>query len=276
MTTHVERSIEVAVPVRTAYDQWTRFEEFPHFMSGVEEVRQVGDAMTHWIAQIAGVRREWDAEIVEQVPDEKVAWAATTGATNAGAVFFDEVGADRTRVRLTLEFEPEGLVERIGDVLDIVDRQAVADLDRFKEFIEKSQSPAAGGWRGTIEDGDVVSESTGQQTNAGGTADGVPDARTASHAGGTGDLSASARLGDAGTQPHGRRVAVAPARTAGCAPPARRASSSGTSRTRTSRPTTSSRGTSPNRDISGEGVVERDFANRDITERDIANRGVTE
>ena len=169
MTTHVERSIEVAVPVRTAYDQWTRFEEFPHFMSGVEEVRQVGDAMTHWIAQIAGVRREWDAEIVEQVPDEKVAWAATTGATNAGAVFFDEVGADRTRVRLTLEFEPEGLVERIGDVLDIVDRQAVADLDRFKEFIEKSQGPAAGGWRGTIEDGDVVSESTGQQTNAGGT-----------------------------------------------------------------------------------------------------------
>ncbi len=166
MTTHVERSIEVAVPVRTAYDQWTRFEEFPHFMSGVEEVRQVGDAMTHWIAQIAGVRREWDAEIVEQIPDEKVAWAATTGAANAGAVFFDKVGADRTRVRLTLEFEPEGLVERIGDVLDIVDRQAVADLDRFKEFIEKSQGPAAGGWRGAIEDGDVVSESTGQQRNA--------------------------------------------------------------------------------------------------------------
>jgi hypothetical protein len=136
--------------------------------------------MTHWIAQIAGVRREWDAEIVAQVPDEKVAWAATTGATNAGAVFFDEVGADRTRVRLTLEFEPEGLVERIGDVLDIVDRQAVADLDRFKEFIEKSQGPTSGGWRGTIEDGDVVSESTGQQTNAGagaatgGPSDGMP------------------------------------------------------------------------------------------------------
>jgi carbon monoxide dehydrogenase subunit G len=167
VTTHVERSIEVAVPVRTAYDQWTRFEEFPHFMSGVEQVRQVGDAMTHWTAQIAGVRREWDAEIVEQVPDKKVAWAATTGATNAGAVYFDEVGADRTRVRLTLEFEPEGLVERIGDVLDVVDRQAVADLDRFKEFIEKSQGSVAGGWRGTIEDGDGVSESTGQQTNAG-------------------------------------------------------------------------------------------------------------
>ena len=102
MTTHVERSIEVAVPVRTAYDQWTRFEEFPRFMSGVEEVRQVGDALTHWVAHIAGIRREWDAEIIEQVPDQKVAWAATTGATNAGTVFFDDVGAARTRVRLTL------------------------------------------------------------------------------------------------------------------------------------------------------------------------------
>ena len=173
MTTHVERSIEVEVPVRTAYDQWTRFEEFPHFMSGVEEVRQVGDAMTHWTAQIAGVRREWDAAILEQVPDEKVAWAATTGATNAGTVYFDEVGVDRTRVRLTLEFEPEGLVERIADVLDVVERQAVADLDRFKEFIEKSQGSAAGGWRGTIEDGDVVSENAGQQTSGGAARDGA-------------------------------------------------------------------------------------------------------
>jgi carbon monoxide dehydrogenase subunit G len=173
VTTHVERSIEVAVPVRTAYDQWTRFEEFPRFMSGVEEVRQVGDALTHWVAHIAGIRREWDAEIIEQVPDQKVAWAATTGATNAGAVFFDDVGADRTRVRLTLEFEPEGVLERIGDVLDVVDRQAVADLDRFKEFIE-GRGSATGGWRGTIEDGDVVSDETDARTGAGETADDVP------------------------------------------------------------------------------------------------------
>ena len=96
MTTHVERSIEVEVPVRMAYDQWSRFEEFPRFMSGVEEVQRVGDGMTHWVAHFAGVRREWDAAIVEQVPDEKVAWAATTGATNAGAVFFDSVAADCT------------------------------------------------------------------------------------------------------------------------------------------------------------------------------------
>ena len=157
MTTHVERSIEVEVPVRTAYDQWSRFEEFPRFMSGVEEVRRVGDGMTHWVAHFAGVRREWDAAIVEQVPDEKVAWAATTGATNAGAVFFDAVAADCTRVRLTLDFEPEGVVERIGDVLDVVQRQAVADLDRFKEFIE-GQGSAAGGWRGTSKDGGVMSQ----------------------------------------------------------------------------------------------------------------------
>lgn len=152
--THVERSIEVEVPVRTAYDQWTQFEEFPRFMSGVSEVRQIGDALTHWIAEIAGVRREWDAAIVEQVPDERVAWAATSGATNAGAVYFTAVGADRTRVRLTLDYEPEGIVERIGDVLDVIDRQAVADLDRFKEFIEQAGS-ATGGWRGTVEGGDV-------------------------------------------------------------------------------------------------------------------------
>jgi carbon monoxide dehydrogenase subunit G len=154
VTTHVERSIEVEVPVRAVYDQWTQFEEFPRFMSGVQEVRQVGDALTHWVAEIAGVRREWDAAILEQVPDQKVAWAATTGATNAGTVYFKDVGSGRTQVRLTLEYEPEGIVERIADVLDVVDRQAVADLDRFKEFIE-SRGSATGGWRGTVDEGDV-------------------------------------------------------------------------------------------------------------------------
>src|SRR5918995_492973 len=134
VATHVERSIEVQVPVRTAYDQWTQFEEFPRFMSGVQEIRQVGDALTHWVAEIGGVRREWDAAILEQVPDAKVAWAATTGATNAGAVYFTEVDADTTRVRLTLDYEPEGIVERVADVLDLVERKAVADLDRFKEY----------------------------------------------------------------------------------------------------------------------------------------------
>jgi carbon monoxide dehydrogenase subunit G len=167
VATHVERSIEVEVPVRTAYDQWTQFEEFPQFMSGVQEVRQIGDALTHWVAEIAGVRREWDAAILEQVPDQKVAWAATTGATNAGAVYFKDVGSGRTQVRLTLDYEPEGIVERIADVLDVVERQAVADLDRFKEFIE-SRGSATGGWRGAVDEGDVnVAGSAGAGAAAG-------------------------------------------------------------------------------------------------------------
>ena len=160
MATHVERSIEVEVPVRTAYDQWTQFEEFPRFMQAVQEVRQIGAALTHWVAEIAGVRREWDAAILEQVPDRKVAWAATTGTTNAGAVYFDAVGPDRTRVRLTLDYEPEGVVERIADVFDLVDRQAVADLDRFKEFIEQ-RGTATGGWRGRVEEGGVQIDGAG-------------------------------------------------------------------------------------------------------------------
>ncbi len=274
MTTHVERSIEVEVPVRMAYDQWSRFEEFPRFMSGVEEVRRVGDGMTHWVAHIAGVRREWDAAIVEQVPDEKVAWAATTGATNAGAVFFDAVATDCTRVRLTLDFEPEGVVERIGDVLDVVQRQAVADLDRFKEFIE-GQGSAAGGWRGTSEDGGVMSQEAQGQAIRQTAADDLPGDVVA--VGPTGDTESTLttdpsrprrarrrpttrRSGTAATPSpwtrrrsratrpgrtrRGRRAAAVPARTAACATPAARASWSGTSRTRTSRRRTSSPGTS--------------------------------
>ena len=172
MATHVERSIEVQVPVRTAYDQWTQFEEFPRFMSGVQEIRQVGDALTHWVAEIGGVRREWDAAILEQVPDEKVAWAATTGATNAGAVYFTEVDADTTRVRLTLDYEPEGIVERVADVLDLVERKAVADLDRFKEYIE-SRGEATGSWRGTVDEGDVR---TGSAATAAAGSPGATDA----------------------------------------------------------------------------------------------------
>ncbi len=186
MATHVERSIEVEVPVRTAYDQWTQFEEFPRFMTGVQEVRQIGDALTHWVAEIGGVRREWDAAILEQIPDQKVAWAATTGATNAGAVFFQAVGENRTMVRLTLDYEPEGLVERIADFFDVIDRQAVADLDRFKEYIESTGS-ATGGWRGQVDEGDVIS--TGPTGSAGFGAAGVGVA-TAGLAGGAGPADA--------------------------------------------------------------------------------------
>ncbi|MDQ1710390.1 MAG: hypothetical protein QOG49_1775 [Frankiaceae bacterium] len=149
MTTKVEKSIEVDVPVRTAYDQWTQFEEFPEFMGGVKEVKQLGDQRLHWVAQIAGVKREWDANILEQVPDQKVAWAATSGATNAGAVYFTPIGAGRTAVRLVLEYEPEGVVENVGDKLGIVEKQAEADLERFKKFIEK-RGTETGAWRGSV------------------------------------------------------------------------------------------------------------------------------
>ena len=310
MTTHVERSIEVEVPVRTAYDQWSRFEEFPRFMSGVEEVRQVGDRMTHWVAHFAGVRREWDAAIVEQVPDEKVAWAATTGATNAGAVFFDSVAAARTRVRLTLDFEPEGVVERIGDVLDVVQRQAVADLDRFKEFIE-GQGSAAGGWRGTSEDGGVMSqEAQGQAIPK--TADEVPGDIVA--VGPTGDTESTlttdpepapsdAPAADYSAVGHsGDPVAVDPEalgattsdepRTAHGTDEAWASGGSGpgedigvrdtggegvVARDFANRDITTRDVVArdfDDRDISGEGVVARDFANRDITERDIAHGGI--
>jgi uncharacterized membrane protein len=126
----IEKTIEVDVPVRTAYDQWTQFEEFPQFMEGVESVRQIDDKTVHWTAEIAGVKREWDAEIVDQKPDERVTWRAIDGAQNDGTVSFAEA-APGTRVTLRLEFEPEGFVESAGDALNIVERRVAGDLDRF-------------------------------------------------------------------------------------------------------------------------------------------------
>jgi hypothetical protein len=152
MSTKVEKSIQVDVPVTTAYNQWTQFEDFPYFMGGVEEVHQHDDQRLHWVAQIAGVRREWEATILEQVPDQKIAWAATEGATNAGAVRFEPVGAGSTLVYLSLEYEPEGAVEQVGDKLGIVERQVNSDLQRFKHLIEH-EGYASGAWRGSVNEG---------------------------------------------------------------------------------------------------------------------------
>jgi hemerythrin superfamily protein/carbon monoxide dehydrogenase subunit G len=149
--TKVEKSVEVAVPVSTAYNQWTQFEEFPQFMSGVQQVEQLDDRTLRWVAEIAGVRRQWTATVLEQIPDERVAWAATEGATNAGAVTFVALPAGGTRVTLTLDYEPEGLVEKAGDALNIVEREAVGDLERFKTFIE-ARGSETGAWRGEVTD----------------------------------------------------------------------------------------------------------------------------
>jgi uncharacterized membrane protein len=147
----IEKTIDVDVPVRTAYDQWTQFESFPKFMEGVESVTQIDDAHVHWKAEIAGVTREWDAEIVDQTPDQHVAWRSTDGTTNAGTVSFAPAGSG-TRVTLQLEFEPEGIVEKVGDALNIVDRRAAGDLERFKEFIE-GRGVETGEWRGEVDGG---------------------------------------------------------------------------------------------------------------------------
>jgi ribosome-associated toxin RatA of RatAB toxin-antitoxin module len=150
MTTQVTKSVIVNVPVSRAYNQWTQFEDFPRFMGGVQKVTQLGDDRLEWVAQIFGVKRQWEAKILEQQPDQKVAWAATSGATNAGAVSFEDLGGDQCRVTLFLEYEPEGLVEKAGDALNIVERQAESDLEKFKTFIE-SEGYASGAWRGTVE-----------------------------------------------------------------------------------------------------------------------------
>ena len=148
----IQESVDVDVPVRTAYDQWTQFEEFPSFMEGVESVTQVDDTHLHWVAEIGGVRREWDAEITEQHPDERVAWKATSGTENAGVVTFHYIDDDHSRVMLQLDVDPSGFVETIGDAMGFIRRRAAGDLERFKSLIE-SRGVASGQWRGDVDHG---------------------------------------------------------------------------------------------------------------------------
>jgi len=144
----IEKTVVVDVPVRTAYDQWTQFESFPRFMEGVESVEQIDDKTVHWKAEIAGVTREWDAEIVDQKPDQQITWRATDGTDNQGTVQFAPADSG-TRVTVRLDYQPEGLVEKAGDVLNFVDRRVSDDLDRFKEFIE-ARGAETGQWRGEV------------------------------------------------------------------------------------------------------------------------------
>jgi ribosome-associated toxin RatA of RatAB toxin-antitoxin module len=148
--TRVEHRVLVNVPVSVAYNQWTQFEDFPHFMGGITKVTQLSDDRLEWVAELAGVRRQWEAKILEQIPDKKVSWAATEGATNAGEVVFEDLGGGQTSVQLTLEYEPEGFLEKVGDKLNVVENQTEKDLERFKAFIE-DEGYASGAWRGTVQ-----------------------------------------------------------------------------------------------------------------------------
>jgi uncharacterized membrane protein len=146
----IEQSIEVNVPVRTAYNQWTQFEEFPKFMEGVEKIDQIDDQRLHWDVEIGGQRREFDATITEQTPDQRIAWRADGEATQAGVVTFHRLGEDKTKIMLQMEFEPTDLKEKAGDILGIVERRVKGDLGRFKELIE-SRGQESGAWRGEID-----------------------------------------------------------------------------------------------------------------------------
>ena len=150
MSSTIEESIEVDVPVRTAYNQWTQFEEFPEFMEGVESVQQTDDTHLLWSAEIGGTRQEWRAEITEQIPDARVAWKAVDGRQNAGVVTFHRLDENRTKVMVQMDYEPEGAKETIGSAIGSDSRRVKGDLERFKEFIE-SRGVETGAWRGEVE-----------------------------------------------------------------------------------------------------------------------------
>jgi uncharacterized membrane protein len=145
----IEKSIEINVPVSTAYNQWTQFEEFPKFMEGVTQVKQLDDTRLHWKAEIGGKAKEWDAEITEQIPDKRIAWRSREGAKNAGAVTFHRLSDDTSKVMLQMEYDPEGIVEHAGDAAGVVSQRVLADLERFKKYIE-SLGQETGAWRGTV------------------------------------------------------------------------------------------------------------------------------
>jgi uncharacterized membrane protein len=145
----IEQSIELEVRVRTAYNQWTQFEDFPVFMEGVEQVRQIDETRLHWVAEFGGTRHEWDAEITEQLPDERVAWRNTDGKENAGVVTFHKLDGERSRVMVQMDWVPEGIKEKLGDALGVSDRRVKGDLERFKDLIESRGRPS-GAWRGEV------------------------------------------------------------------------------------------------------------------------------
>lgn len=148
----IEKSIDVNVSAHTAYDQWTQFEDFPKFMEGVHEVRQLDDTHLHWRAEVGGKEIEWDAHIVEQIPDQRIAWRAVTGKRNDGIVTFEPRGDQAAHVTLSINYETEGAIEKTGEAAGVPDRVVEANLQRFKDFIEGRGIPT-GAWRGRVEQG---------------------------------------------------------------------------------------------------------------------------
>jgi len=147
--TTIEQHVDVDVPVRAAYDQWTQFEQFPQFMEGIESVTQLDDTHLRWVAEVAGTRREWDAEITEQHPDHRIAWRSTDGKTNAGVVTFHRLDDAKTRVTVQMDYDPEGITEKAGSVLGFDDRRVKGDMKRFKELVEQ-RGATTDGWRGDV------------------------------------------------------------------------------------------------------------------------------
>lgn len=145
----IVETIEVNVPIETAYNQWTQFEDFPQFMDGVKDIHQIDDRHLHWHANVAGKDKEWDTEITEQVPDQRIAWRSTSGVPNGGVVTFHKIGENVTRIALQMDYQPEGPVEALGDALGAVRMETRGNLQKFKEMIE-SRGRETGAWRGTV------------------------------------------------------------------------------------------------------------------------------
>ena len=155
----LEHSIEVDAPVSATYNQWTQFEDFPRFMEGVESVTQIDDTHVHWVAEVAGKKKEWDAEITRQVPDREIDWVGLGNPDNRGRIVFESVDATTSKVTMMLDYDPEGVVEEVGDALGFVKRRVKGDMERFKEFIE-ARGRETGGWRGEVHGGDVETPSS--------------------------------------------------------------------------------------------------------------------
>lgn len=148
---NIKESVDVDVPIRVAYDQWTQFESFPEFMEGVESIKQLSSTTNEWTVEVGGATRKFTTEIAEQEPEMRIAWHTVEGDTgHAGVVTFHKLDDDTTRVNLDMDVEPEGFVEQIGDKLGFISRRVKGDMQRFKEFIE-SRGTETGAWRGRVE-----------------------------------------------------------------------------------------------------------------------------